>query len=229
MLAGGCIGVSQKRGSPSTAEATTTPLINRCRTDAKPIANGMLDDFEDGNNQLTNLEARDGYWWKAQDDFGSAIEFKMDEHGAGGSEMALHATGKTVTGGNDTWGAQVGVNLLTQQGGLYDGSRYAGISFKAKVAPGSARDVRFKIGDINTHKDGGVCTTCWNLFGKDLTLTTEWKEYRVMFASAEQEPGWGNPRPPSVSPNKLIAINWTVGPGKTFDLWIDDVTFLACE
>ena len=61
--------------------------------------------------------------------------------------------------------------------------------------PESTRKARFKIADINTHKDAGICKACWNHFGKDLTLTTEWKEYRVTFSGAEQEPGWGDPRP----------------------------------
>ena len=60
-------------------------------------------------------------------------------------------------------------------------------------------------------------------------MTTEWKEYRVTFSGAEQEPGWGDPRPTSLTPNKLIALNWQVGPGQTYDIWSDDVTFLDCE
>ena len=65
---------------------------------------------------------------------------------------------------------------------------------------------------MNTHKKAGICKACWNHFGKDLTLTPEWKEYRVTFSGAAQEPGWGDPRPQAVTPSKLIALNWQVGP-----------------
>jgi hypothetical protein len=122
----------------------------------------------------------------------------------------------------------LGMNLVTQ-GLFYDASKYAGVAFKAKVGPGSSSAVRLKIADVNTHKDAGVCTACWNHFGKDLTIGTEWKEYRVTFSGAAQEPGWGTPRPAALTPTKLVALNWGIGPGNSYDLWIDDVTFLECE
>jgi len=81
---------------------------------------------------------------------------------------------------------------------------------------------------VNTHPDGGICKTCWNHFGQDLSLTPEWKPYTVLFTGARQEEGWGAPRPTALSPDKLITINWTIGPGQTYDMWFDDVTFLEC-
>ena len=179
---------------------------------------------------LTVTSGRDGYWWSAKDPKGSTLEMQVTEPGAAGSEMAMHMSGKTVPGKpeDDSWGVLLGMNLVNQ-GLFYDASKYAGVAFKAKVGPDSTRAVRLKIADINTHKEAGVCTTCWNHFGKDLTLTTDWKEYRITFSSAEQEPAWGSPRPPAVTPSKLIALNWGIGPGNSYDLWIDDVTFLECE
>ncbi|HVZ86645.1 MAG TPA: carbohydrate binding domain-containing protein, partial [Polyangia bacterium] len=110
-----------------------------------------------------------------------------------------------------------------------DASKYAGIAFKAKVAPGTSTSVRFNIGDINTHPNGNICTSCWNHFGKDLILTTEWKEYKIMFADARQQPDWGVPRPLSLTPSKLIEIDWQIGPGRSYDIWVDDITFLDCK
>ena len=222
----GCIGVSAKHvgaNGPGTAE------ILRCRA-TRPAVDGLIDDYEDGNNQLASMGGRDGYWFSAKDEKGSTIDMRMEEPGAGGSEMALHVSGTTVPGTAEAgqWGSQVGVNFLSKTGGLYNGSKYAGISFKAKTGPGSARSVRFKIGDVNTHPDGGICKTCWNHFGQDLSLTPEWKPYTVLFTGARQEEGWGAPRPTALSPDKLITINWTIGPGQTYDMWFDDVTFLEC-
>jgi len=224
---GACIGVSAK---PKAGVGPGAPAaVKRCRA-VRPADDGAVDDLEDGNNQITKSSGRDGYWWSAADPKGSKIEMQATEPGAGGSEMSMRMTGTTVPGKpeDDSWGVQLGVNFVSQ-GMFYDASKYSGIAFKAKVAPDSTRKARFKIGDINTHKDAGVCKACWNHFGKDLTLTTEWKEYRVTFSGAEQEPGWGDPRPTSITPNKLIALNWQVGPGQTYDIWIDDVTFLDCE
>ena len=204
--------------------------VKRCRA-VRPADDGAVDDLEDGNNQITKSSGRDGYWWSAADPKGSTIEMQATEPGAGGSEMAMRMIGHDRSGQarRRVVGRPAGRELRDAQGMFYDASKYAGIAFKAKVAPGSTRKARFKIGDINTHKDAGICTACWNHFGKDLTLTTEWKEYRITFSGAEQEPGWGGPRPTSVTPNKLIALNWQVGPGQTYDIWIDDVTFLDCE
>jgi endoglucanase len=224
----GCIGVSAKPAASAIVPGSAAG-VQRCRS-LRAADDGSLDDLEDGNNQVTKSSGRDGYWWSAHDPKGSTIEMQVTEPGFGGSEMAMHITGTTVPGKaeDDAWGILLGMNFVTQ-GLFYDASKYAGVSFRAKVGPDSARSVRLKIADVNTHKEAGVCTTCWNHFGKDLTLTTEWKEYKVSFSSAQQEPGWGNPRPIAVTPSKLIALNWGIGPGQSYDLWLDDITFLECE
>ena len=230
LLAGasGCIGVSAKPGGgvvvPGAASA-----VKKCRA-VRPADDGAIDDLEDGNNQITKEAKRDGYWWSAADPKGSKIEMQVIEPGAG-SEMAMHMTGTTVPGKpeDEFWGAQLGISFVSE-GLFYDASKYAGVTFKAKVGtPDSARAIRFKMADVNTHKDAGICKACWNHFGKDLSLTPEWKEYRVTFSGAEQEAGWGDPRPQAITPSKLIALNWQVGPGQTYDIWIDDVAFLDCE
>jgi len=223
----GCIGVSAKPAA--SAPLGSASALKRCRA-VRPADDGAVDDLEDANNQITKSAGRDGYWWSAADPKGSKIEMETIEPGAGGSEIAMHIKGTTVPGKpeDDSWGVQLGVNFVSQ-GMFYDASKYAGIAFKAKIGPGSTSKARFKIADINTHKDAGICKACWNHFGKDLTLTPEWREYRVTFSAAEQEPGWGDPRPAALTPTKLIALNWQVGPGQTYDIWIDDVTFLDCE
>ncbi len=73
--------------------------------------------------------------------------------------------------------------------------------------------MRFNIGDINTHPIGEMCKACWNHFGKNMVLTTEWKEYKIMFSEIHQQPDWGSPRPLSLTPSKLVEIDWQIGPG----------------
>ena len=79
---------------------------------------------------------------------------------------------------------------------------------RPRSAPDSARKVRFKIADMNTHKDAGICKACWNHFGKDLTLTTEWKEYRVTFSGADAGAGLGRSAPAAVTPEQAGRLNW---------------------
>ena len=78
---GGCnIGVSAK---PTAGPGGTAP-IKRCRA-TRPADDGALDDFEDGNTQLTKSSGRDGFWFSAKDPKGSTIDMQTVEPGAGGS------------------------------------------------------------------------------------------------------------------------------------------------
>jgi hypothetical protein len=226
----GCIDSSQRMATcpVDPAHAESAPAApSSCPGKIQPATDGVLDDFEDGDSQVTKIDGRDGYWFTSHDDKGSTIgptPLKMAEGGAGGSAKSLRITGQTSSE-NGAWGILFGANFAAQ--GLYDASRHAGIAFKAKADGASVKKVRFKVGDVNTHPDGGVCKTCWNHFGKDLVLTTDWKDYTVTFAEMKQEAGWGE-RFPSITPSKLISINWSVGPGQAVDLSIDDVQFVDC-
>ncbi len=226
----GCIGVSQTRtsaGGPGEAASE----LKTCRAGTRVPEDGLIDDFEDGNTQSSLTGGRDGYWWPKKDESGSTIgpdPFAPSEGGADGTEMAMRAEGKTASGG-EAWGAGFGVNFTTQKGVPYDASKYVGITFKARVDEKSTRKVRFKIGDANTHKDVGICITCWNHFGKDLNLTPKWKEYIILFTEARQEDGWGNPRVAKVTPSKLVSLDWSIGTGQDYDVWVDDVALLECK
>lgn len=225
-LGAGCIGVSQKRNAGNGVVGGTVADLNVCRAGIRVAEDGAIDDFEDGNNQINLESGRDGYWYSAKDDKGSTVEIASTEGGAGGSEMAMHIDGKTLNV-TDAWGASLGA--LFKGKGAYDASKYAGVVFKVRAGKESTRTVRFNIGDINTHKDGNICRTCWNHFGKTLSLTPEWKEYRILFTDTRQEDGWGDPRPQAITPSKLYSLEFKVGPGQTFDLWLDDFAFLACK
>jgi hypothetical protein len=235
VLAAGCIDASQKpcvdaSGAPSAGNAAPAgATASNLKTCADPGTNpdALIDDFEDGDSHAVVLDGRDGYWWTHHDPNGSTIspeKFAPEEGGANGTGKALHVSGRTASS-DGAYGSSIGLNFGNS---LYDASKYTGISFKAKVGPNSTKKVRFKIGDVNTHEQLGKCKSCWNHFGKDMELSTEWKEYRVMFADTSQAAGWGDPRPKSITPAQLASIDFTVGPGATFDLWVDDLQFLTC-
>ena len=111
----GCIGVSAKRTSAPGVVGGNVADLNVCRAGIRVADDGAIDDFEDGNNQLSLEGGRDGYWYTAHDPMGSTVEMAMQEGGAGGSEESLHITGTTV-GGDESkaWGAQVGVDICSQ-------------------------------------------------------------------------------------------------------------------
>jgi hypothetical protein len=222
VLCVGCLDASKQAMCPAGPNAPKA-----CVSGSRPAEDGLLDDFEDGATQLAKIADRGGYWFTSHDPNGSVIDpmpFAISDPGAGSSEKSLHVFGHT-SADNGAWGVLVGANFVEQ--GFYDASKYAGISFKAKTAGSGTKSARFNVADVNTHPDGGVCKNCWNHFGKDLDLTTDWQEYKFSFAELAQQSGWGD-RYPTITPSKVIAFSWAIGPGRPFDLWVDDVRFIDC-
>jgi hypothetical protein len=212
----------------ATPEVPKGPPLNRCQNGMKPAQQGLFDDFEDGNNQVALIDGRSGYWWAAHAPHAvitvpGSEEFRVSDGGPPGSKKAAHLAGKTDVA--DVWGAALGGNFLG--GGFYDASKYDGVSFKLK---GKAKEfIRFKVLDIAAHPDGGLCTKdCWNAFGKTLQFTGDWQTVELSFADLTQMEGWGSPRPPYLSKNKLKHLEWAVEQGIDFDFWVDDVQLLVC-
>jgi len=231
-LGAGCVGKSQ---TPAAAPGTAGAAMAKCRRGVQPAIDGLVDDFEDGNNQVATMGERDGYWYVSADQLGTKIThppegFAASEGGANGSAMSAHVTGHTVAAGDQAWGVEFGGNFLSAKGEFYDASRYAGISFRAKAPGKGIKGVRVNLSDVNTHPDGATCKACYNHFRKDVNLTGEWKEYRVLFSELQQRPGWGDPRPENVTPSKLISVTFAVGSVESdFDIWVDDIQFLECK
>lgn len=191
---------------------------------------GLIEDFEDDNSQTAKLDGRNGYWWMHSDPNGSTIlpgSFMPEQNGASGTDRAIHIWGQTASS-QAAYGSQLGLDFI-DGGKLYDASKYIGIRFKARIKEGTSKTVRFNIPDVNTHKNAGVCTDCWNHFGRDISLATEWQEYAVLFDEVRQAPGWGSPRPSNVTSGQLWGINWAIGVGRNFDVWVDDVEFIQCQ
>jgi hypothetical protein len=233
-LGAGCVGKSATTYDPSAPNVADAKLP-RCAGKAVPAIDGLIDDFEDGNSQVAIMAERDGYWWVSTDKLGTKVTdppegFRPSDGGANGSAMAARVVGHTVAGGDQAYGVEFGGNFLSAQSETYDASRYVGITFKAKAPGKGIKSLRFNVTDVNTHPDGAVCTACWNHFRKDLNLTQDWKEYRILFSELQQRPGWGSPRPDHVTPKKLIAATFAVGGvDSDFDIWIDDLQFLECK
>jgi len=219
VLVGGC-SLDQFRKDPVV---TTVP--DSCERQA------TIEDAEDRNDQILVRGGRGGYIYTYIDKAGSSIEptessFRMERGGAQGSKYAIRIHGKLAPSG-ETY-AGVGLDFRNPRR-PYNASKYKGVAFAARVAPGSTTHVRFKMPDVNTDQDAKVCTECFNDFGIGVELSEEWTRYEVPFAELKQESGWGNPRPPSVTAEKLMSLQWQVSaPGSSFDIWIDDITFTGC-
>jgi hypothetical protein len=221
-------------GQAPAAQPVSIALVplKACAGETVAAADGLVDDFEDGNGQVALLGGRSGYWYSAADPKGSTISgagaFAPSDGGASGSKKAAHATGKTATG-DGAWGATFGFSFIPDNG-VYDVSKYAGISFWAKAGDKSTKNVRFKVGDANTRPEGKVCTSaCWNHFGQDLTLTTDWKQYTFKFADLKQQDGWGDPRPATLAAQHVMSLDWSINAGQDFDIWVDDVKLIDCK
>jgi endoglucanase len=197
---------------------------------------GRVDDGEDGNNQIMPISGRGGYWYTYSDKAGSTIDppageaggtFSMSEGGAKGSALSARMRGKI--GRANIVFAGMGFSFVDPKG-PYDASKFDGLAFFAKAGEGSTSSVRMKVPDVNTDKDGKVCTECYNDFGADLTLTSAWKRYVVPFATMKQLSGWGAPHPDGIDKTKLYGVQWQVAsPGAAYDIWVDEVELVGCH
>ncbi len=229
--AGSAAAAPAAAAAPIDTSPLADPVANvppTCKHGTKPAATGLIDDFEDGNEKAATDGGRNGSWWTSKAEHATITlpkgAAKPSPGGGDGSKHAMHFTGKTDN--SDPWGAAVGVNFLAS--GFYDASKYAGVSFKIKSAKPNL-DVRLKILDSNTHPEGGVCKDCFNAFGREVIVGTDWKDVTLMWSEMTQQSDWGNPRPPMIEPTKLHDMEWQIWPGNDFDIWIDDVKFLECQ
>lgn len=186
----------------------------------------LIDDLEDGNTRVLQNLGRGGYWYTFADAEGSTLSptpFTISAGGHAGSRGAARMHGTTAGSGASIY-AGIGL-VLTDPRGPYDASRYRGITFLAK---GPAH-VRLEVPDGYTAPEAGRCKDCYNDFGIELALTDRWERYTVPFEWLSQRPGWGDPRG-AIEPRELLAIEWQFGsPGRSYDVWIDDVAFFCGE
>ena len=194
---------------------------------------GVIDDFEDNNNQNAVVDGRGGYWYTFVDDVGSTVwpeagkaggTFTPSE-GGNNSKFAGEVKGKIGTAAI-VFGA-LGMNFVDPKG-QFDASKYEGLTFFAKRGPNSTNKVRLKVPDMNTDQEGGICSECFNDFGADLTLTEQWQRFVLPFKDMKQMDGWGAPRKPHIDPSKIYGMQWQVNvPGADYDISIDDVAFIC--
>ncbi len=221
----------RKKIDVSSVDTKNSPEGKSC-----PPSEGMIADGESNSNQINPIKGRGGYWYTFVDSNGSTITptagsqggtFAMSPGGANGSKFAAHMSGQV--GGGDTVYAGMAFNFVDPKG-TYDATAYKGISFWAKIGPGSTPNVRLKVPDTNTDPEGKVCKECFNDFGVDLHLTEEWKQFVVPYMAMSQMKGWGSPRTKGVDSSQIYGVQWQVNDkGMPYDVWIDDIQFTGCQ
>jgi len=206
------------------------PQDAKVKAAARCTKKAMIEDSEDGDDQILVSGGRGGYVYTFADDKGSKIvpgadDFKPASGGADGSFRSIHMSGKMLTG--DDAFAGVGLSFKEPEGPI-DASQYTGVVFWAKRSAASSTALRFMVGDKNTDPLGKVCTECDNDFGVNFEVTEEWTRYEVSFADLKQEGGWGAPRPEALDKSTLYGLKWQVQTqGADFDVSIDQIGFVC--
>lgn len=198
----------------------------------------LIDDMEDGVGDICALAGRYGYWYTVGDGSSTTLDPPQDTTfipamipgGRGKSHYAARFTGSGFT----NWGALLGFSLKWNAQSVsrttYDASGTGGITFWMKSnVPVS---VNFLIPETVEVNFGGDCVVsatnpnCDNHFSFMITApSTDWVQYFVPFSALAQQNGgtatW--------NPKLLIGVEFMVGPGAAFDVWVDDISFWSCK
>jgi hypothetical protein len=188
----------------------------------------LIDDLESGDGLLPELSGRQGEWFTYNDGTMGGSQtpsegspFSPDSPGFDSSSYAARTFGSGFT----SWGASVAVEL-TNDGttkDTYDASAYIGVSFWARAS--GTLPIRFNVADGNTDSDGGVCTSCFDHFGADITLESGWQRYTFTWWQLDQQ-GWGD-QFSTLDYESLFALHFQTPPNQSFDIWVDDVMFIV--
>ena len=194
---------------------------------------GVIDDMEDNNNQISVIAERGGYWYTYADKDGSTVwpvsgdqggTFTMVENGHD-SKFAAEMKGKLA--GKSIVYAAMGLNFLDPKE-PFNASNFEGITFWAKRSANTIGKLNIKLPDGNTDPDGQVCSKCFNDYGYAINVGEQWQRYVLPFNDLRQEPDWGAPRKPHIDRKRIYAIHFEAKvPGGDYDFFIDDIAFIC--
>ncbi|WP_437721117.1 hypothetical protein [Sorangium sp. So ce861] len=193
--------------------------------------------MEDNDNAINAAGGRVGYWYTFNDETEGATQNPPpDPTGTGETPFTMSAldpargqsmyAARSWGEGFMDWGIGFGFDLKSEDGEKtpYDASAYTGITFWAKLGPGSGTAASIKVSDPGTDPAGGTCTTCdaWNW---SFPVTEEWQQFTIAFADLKQG-GWGDPAgTDQIDATKLYSIQFQINDAASFDIYIDDLAF----
>jgi hypothetical protein len=200
-------------------------------------APGLIDDFEDGDNQVLANDGRSGIWVLYADGCtpSQPVLHPLPEAPSPGnaSKMAFHVTGtgcKTIHDIAAFNGYGDGVN-----GGncAYDASAYDGIYFwaigagiRVDLLVGLRTTVPAIYGGDGSCATDGMTKGCFDHYSVSKALTGEWKQYSFTWNQLHQQ-GWGT----KAAWNVKIVTDFTVAASNNdstdpqIDFSIDNVGF----
>ena len=226
------------------AGSASVGVINGVNCDALPlpsIREDVIATFEDGSGTVLKNGGRGGGFYMFNDGTGMqtpppgtlppAVPVARCN-----SRYALCMAGRNFK----TWGAGMGTDFAPIAGATgegpgmkqtYDASAYKGVGFWAK-ANGSTASVRVGFKDKNTAPEGGRCdasassgaAACNDDWVTSINLTPDWRPFTILFADLRQS-GWGKSFGQFQS-ESVYSIQFQVGQGTTFDLCVDDLSFM---
>lgn len=223
---------SRVKIEPERAPKLTAPAGAAVAPSSKPVldpclerhsAEGhqpLIDDFEDGDDEISLLEGRSGLWrWVRDTDAPGTSPALLPiprPNARATNRLALHVKGGALR----DWGAVVEFNFVPA---CYDASTYQGISFQAK-GPGRIFVAPREVGVIPVANGGTCVEDCHNAHVKKVELDSQWKTYEVRWSEVAQR-GYNRPM---LDPSRLNSLAFQIHPEDTpYDLWLDDVRFIA--
>lgn len=205
--------------SPSGSASPVAPL-DPCLAAARAAGQDpLIDNFEDGDDAISPLEGRSGFWrWAREIDAPGTAPALMPvprPDASHGNRLAQHVKGGRLS----DWGATVEFNFRP---GCYDASKYVGVSFQAR-GPGRIYVAPREVSVIPS-AEGGTCDhDCYNPHVTKVDLEGTWRAYRVPWSELRQR-GIGKPM---LDPKRLHSIAFMIRAEDTpYDVWIDDLRFI---
>jgi hypothetical protein len=214
-------------GSSETAEAGyTQPACNLVNI-------SIVDDMEDGSPlQIPANGGRTGNWITFTDGSAgtAALAFPTTTYPQGGMRSL-----RFYGGGFSVFGAGAELTLHGPATTYYDvkAAGFNGFQFWARAA---APDTAFRVNFPDSHSDplGAACSAatgcttgcCYDHFGVDMKLTTDWKLYRIRFEQLYRV-NFNGPAA-TFDPTKVYHIDFRTFLG-SFDVYLDDLAFITCD
>jgi|GEM_PF-1588035 len=194
----------------------------------------VIDDFLDGDQAILMNEGRQGYWYDYSDAGSSRPLASAPEMHDG--RQAVHAVGSHLGGvsADEAFGG-LGVELNNASStdpvpgqsprGTFDASAWDGIQVWVKSGTGATKSVRLEMVTpaIAEGSEGGSCTSeCWDAYGRDIAITTEWKLAKIPFSSLVQE-GWGGVK--SLEVGQILGLAFEDRTTSPWDFWVGEISF----
>lgn len=219
------------------------PTPGNCEDAGVPIQL-MIDDMEDQTSGISSSEAYGGWYVFDDETVGGHLSpapstpFTMAPIPGGrcASEYAMRLSGTGFT----QWGAGMGFDF--GYGGPavngqvvkipVDARVYSGVRFWARVGQATSTRAGFSIAagscpPADAGDDAGAArapSDCALTYAKNLVLTTDWVRYDFGFDQL-----LSNPDRLSIPRDQIYSMGFTVPGGVTFDLWIDDISWIPAE